>query len=67
MYFILKMSFQNTNTLKEELIREDHTFILRKRNRKNEISWSFEEEFLFFEAHSFIGNKWKRYSQIIQK
>jgi hypothetical protein len=39
----------------------------KKRNRSNEITWSFEEEFLFFEAHTFLGNKWKKYSQIIQK
>ena len=39
----------------------------KKRNRSNEITWSFEEEFLFFEAHTFLGNKWKRYSQILQK
>ena len=39
----------------------------KKRNRSNEITWSLEEEFLFFEAHTFLGNKWKKYSQIIQK
>ena len=39
----------------------------KKRNRSNEITWSSEEEFLFFEAHTFLGNKWKKYSQIIQK
>ena len=39
----------------------------KKRNRSNEITLSFEEEFLFFEAHTFLGNKWKKYSQIIQK
>ena len=61
------MSFQNSNVLKDELLNKGHSFILRKRNRKNEISWSFEEEFLFFEAHSFLGNKWKRYSSIISK
>ena len=61
------MSFQNSNVLKDELLNKGHSFILRKRNRKNEISWSFEEEFLFFESYSFLGNKWKRYSQIIKK
>ena len=46
---------------------DEQNFISKKRNRKNEICWSFEEEFLFFEAHTILGNKWKRYSQIIQK
>ena len=32
--------------------------------KKNEINWTFEEEFLFFEAHTFLGNKWKRYSEM---
>jgi hypothetical protein len=30
--------------------------------RKNIVSWTFEEEYLFFESHSFLGNKWKKYS-----
>ena len=30
--------------------------------RKNLVSWTFEEEYLFFESHSFLGNKWKKYS-----
>ena len=58
------MSIQLSIPYKNNLM---DNFQNKKRNRSNEITWSFEEEFLFFEAHSFIGNKWKRYSQIIKK
>jgi hypothetical protein len=61
------MSIQFSNSLQSPLKENEKNFISRKRIRKNEMSWSFEEEFLFFEAHTFLGNKWKRYSQILQK
>ena len=61
------MSIQFSNSLQSALKENEKNFISRKRIRKNEMSWSFEEEFLFFEAHTFLGNKWKRYSQILQK
>ena len=35
--------------------------------KKKNIDWLFEEEFIFFEAHTFLGNKWKRYSEILIK
>ena len=58
------MSIQLSIPYKNNLM---YNFQNKKRNRSNEITWSFEEEFLFFEAHTFLGNKWKKYSQIIQK
>lgn len=58
------MSIQLSIPYKNNLM---DNFQNKKRNRSNEITWSFEEEFLFFEAHTFLGNKWKKYSQIIQK
>jgi hypothetical protein len=61
------MSIQFSNSLQSPLKENEKNFISRKRIRKNEMSWSFEEEFLFFEAHTFLGNKWKRYSHILQK
>ena len=61
------MSIQFSNSLQSALKENEKNFISRKRIRKNEMSWSFEEEFLFFEAHTFLGNKWKKYSQIIHK
>ena len=61
------MSIQFSNSLQSPLKENEKNFISRKRIRKNEMSWSFEEEFLFFEAHTFLGNKWKKYSQIIHK
>ena len=60
------MSDQFSNSI-DDNFEEEQTLILKKRNKKNEMSWSFEEEFLFFEAHTFLGNKWKKYSQIIHK
>ena len=57
------MSIQLSIPYKNNLM---DNFQNKKRNRSNEITWSFEEEFLFFEAHTFLGNKWKKYSQIIQ-
>ena len=60
------MSDQFSNSI-DDNFEEEQTLISKKRNKKNEMSWSFEEEFLFFEAHTFLGNKWKRYSQILQK
>ena len=56
------MSIQFSNSLQSPLKENEKNFISRKRIRKNEMSWSFEEEFLFFEAHTFLGNKWKKYS-----
>ena len=60
------MSDQFSNSI-DDNFEEEQTLISKKRNKKNEMSWSFEEEFLFFEAHTFLGNKWKKYSQIIYK
>ena len=60
------MSDQFSNSI-DDNYEEEQTLISKKRNKKNEMSWSFEEEFLFFEAHTFLGNKWKKYSQIIHK
>jgi hypothetical protein len=60
------MSDQFSNSI-DDNFEEEQTLISKKRNKKNEMSWSFEEEFLFFEAHTFLGNKWKKYSQIIHK
>ena len=60
------MSDQFSNSI-DDNFEEEQTLISKKRNKKNEMSWSFEEEFLFFEAHTFLGNKWKGYSQILQK
>ena len=58
------MSIQLSIPYKNNLM---DNFQNKKRNRSNEITWSFEEEFLFFEAHTSLGNKWQKYSQIIQK
>jgi hypothetical protein len=60
------MSDQFSNSI-DDNYEEEQTLLSKKRNKKNEMSWSFEEEFLFFEAHTFLGNKWKKYSQIIHK
>ena len=31
--------------------------LLRKRHRGEDVSWTLEEEFLFFEIHKIFGNK----------
>lgn len=31
------------------------------RLRKDDILWTLEEEFLFFEMHLHLGNKWSKY------
>ena len=41
-------------------ITEKPEYLQKMRN--NIVSWSFKEEYLFFESHSFLANKWKKYS-----
>ena len=60
------MSNQIALTLKEDLLIENK-ILSKKRTRRNDVDWSLEEEYLFFEAHSFLGNKWKKYSSLISK
>ena len=52
--------------LKNDLLL-DNKILPKKRYKRNEVEWTLEEEYLFFEAHTFLGNKWKRYSSIISK
>ena len=60
------MSIQLTIPLKNDLLL-DNKILPKKRYKRNEVEWTLEEEYLFFEAHTFLGNKWKRYSSIILK
>jgi len=60
------MSNKITLTLKKDLLIENKC-LSKKRTRRNDVDWSLEEEYLFFEAHSFLGNKWKKYSSLISK
>ena len=36
----------------------------KKRKRKKGLNWTLEEEYLLFESHLILGNKWKEYSSI---
>ena len=60
------MSNKIALTLKKDLLIEKKC-LSKKRTRRNDVDWSLEEEYLFFEAHSFLGNKWKKYSSLISK
>ena len=35
--------------------------LLRKRHRGEDVSWTLEEEFLFFEIYKIFGNKWTKF------
>jgi len=50
----------NTFPFKEDFSSEIK-FLNQKRFRKEDIVWTFEEEYLFFESHNILGNKWKKY------
>ena len=42
--------------------KEDNEIsLLRKRHRGEDVSWTLEEEFLFFEIHKIFGNKWTKF------
>lgn len=49
----------------------DSTSVLHSKRKRNifkeSIYWSLEEEFIFFEAHSLLNNKWTKYSLLIPK
>ena len=36
--------------------------ILKKRHRSEDVKWTLEEEFLFFEIHKIFGNKWSKFA-----
>ena len=53
---------QNENIRKICLSHEnENKGILKKRHRGEDVKWTLEEEFLFFEIHKIFGNKWKKF------
>ena len=43
-------------------IEKDKTLMKKKRHRRADVIWTLEEEYIFFEAHKFLGNQWKKFS-----
>lgn len=64
--YFKKMSQTSTNSsLNNFQFKEDYSseakLLNHKRFRKEDIIWTFEEDYLFFESHNILGNKWKKY------
>ena len=59
------MSTENPNHIKKKLFTNIPCHLKKKRNRKKGLIWTIEEEYLLFESHLILGNKWKEYSSII--
>ena len=59
------MSTENPNHTKKKLFTNIPCHLKKKRNRKKGLIWTIEEEYLLFESHLILGNKWKEYSSII--
>ena len=57
------MSSKNINS-KLKFFTCTQSYLKKKRNRKKGLIWSIEEEYLLFESHLILGNKWKEYSSI---
>lgn len=58
------MSFKTSFPLKTKLFTSIPCSLKKKRNRKKGIVWTLEEEYLLFETHLILGNKWKEYPNI---
>ena len=44
------------------IIEKEKTLMKKKRHRRADVIWTLEEEYIFFEAHKFLGNQWKKFS-----
>ncbi len=56
------MSNENSDIKKIKLFISISCHLKKKRNRKKGLTWTLEEEYLLFESHLILGNKWKEYS-----
>ena len=56
------MSNENSNIKKKKLFTSITCHLKKKRKRKKGLTWTLEEEYLLFESHLILGNKWKEYS-----
>ena len=55
------MSLKKSFPLKSKLFTIIPSSLKKKRNRNKGIIWSLEEEYMLFETHLVLGNKWKEY------
>ena len=39
---------------------------LKKKTKRYQEIWTLEEEYIFFETHLILGNRWNKYSNIIK-
>jgi len=46
----------------EKKYRKRKNINKKKRHRRADVIWTLEEEYIFFEAHKFLGNQWKKFS-----
>jgi hypothetical protein len=56
------MSSSDINDLNFQI---NKSYLKKKTKRYQEI-WTLEEEYIFFETHLILGNRWNKYSNIIK-
>ena len=58
------MSNEKSNITKNKFLTSIPFNLKKKRNRRKGLTWTLEEEYLLFESHLILGNKWREYSSI---
>ena len=45
---------------------QNKKYYLNKKTKRYQEIWTVEEEYIFFETHMILGNKWNKYTNIIK-